>query len=204
MSVTTILIGVTVIWSLIAFNRRELLFKQMLNPYKIVQEREYYRLVTSGFIHADWGHLIFNMITLYCFGAIVEQSFNQLFSSPKLMYLVFYLSAIVVASLYDLYKYRSNSQYNALGASGAISAILFAAILFAPTMGIYIMFIPIPIPAIIFAPLYLIYCQWMARRGRDNIGHNAHFWGAVYGLLFVIMFRPSVLHSLIENLRFLN
>lgn len=103
------------------------------------------------------------------------------------------MSALAVSSIGDLVKYRDNWNYNALGASGAVSAILFASILFAPKMGIYIYLIPIPVPGYIFAPLYLLYCWYMAKRNMDNIGHTAHFWGAVYGLLFPIVCKPGIL-----------
>ena len=108
------------------------------------------------------------------------------------LYIVLYVSALAVSSLGDLFKHKDDISYNAVGASGAISAILFAAILFNPKMGIYIYLIPIPVPAYIFAPLYLVYCWYMARRNADNIGHTAHFWGAVYGFLFPLACKPEI------------
>ena len=104
-----------------------------------------------------------------------------------------YVTALAVSTVGDLVKYRDAPGYNALGASGAVSAVLFASILFEPRMGIYIFMVPVPVPGYIFAPLYLLYCWYMARRNQDNIGHTAHFWGAVYGLVFPLLCRPSIL-----------
>ena len=108
---------------------------------------------------------------------------------------------MVVSTIGDLIKYRNDFYYNAVGASGAVSAILFASILFEPKMGIYIYLIPIPVPGFIFAPLYLLYCWYMARRNADNIGHSAHFWGAVYGLLFPLACKPEIFSFFISQLQ---
>jgi len=105
-----------------------------------------------------------------------------------------------VSSVGDLAKFRDDLNYNALGASGAVSAVLFASILFAPKMGVYIYFIPIPIPGYIFAPLYLLYCWYMAKRNTDNIGHTAHFWGALYGLLFPLIIKPDIIGHCLSQL----
>ena len=117
----------------------------------------------------------------------------------SVLYVVMYVSALAVSSLADLFKHKDNPNYNAVGASGAVSAVLFASVFFEPTMGIYFYFIPIPIPGFIFAPLYLIYCQWMARRNMDNIGHTAHFWGAVYGFIFPLIIKPSLFYHFINS-----
>ncbi|MCQ2139873.1 MAG: rhomboid family intramembrane serine protease [Bacteroidales bacterium] len=167
----------------------------LLNSYQVWHRKEWYRMLTSGLIHAGWGHLFFNMLTLYFFGRVVEQYFMAAFGNVTgaILYVVLYVSALAVSSIGDLIKYRDDWNYNALGASGAVSAILFASILFAPKMGIYIYLIPIPVPGYIFAPLYLLYCWYMAKRNMDNIGHTAHFWGAVYGLLFPIVCKPEII-----------
>ena len=156
-------------------------------------------MFSYGLVHGGWGHLIFNMLTLLFFGPVVEKYFAAEFGDDggMALYALLYISAIAVSTIGDLIKYRDQASYNAVGASGAVSAILFASILFEPKMGIYIFMIPIPIPGYIFAPLYLLYCWYMARRNADNIGHTAHFWGAVYGLLFPLACRPSIfLHFL--------
>lgn len=159
-------------------------------------------MLSHGFVHGGWGHLLFNMLTLYFFGRVVEQYFALAFGSTLgiLLYVVLYVTAIAVSSIWDLVKYRDDWNYNAVGASGAVSTILFASILFEPKMGIYIFLIPIPVPGYIFAPLYLLYCWYMARRNMDNIGHTAHFWGAVYGLLFPLVCCPDSFQHFLAQL----
>lgn len=193
--ITVIIIAITCIVSILCFNGTLNGNKLIFNAYQVWHRKEWYRMLTSGIIHSGWGHLFFNMLTLFFFGRIVEQYFSAAFGGVPgaVLYVVLYVSALAISSLGDLVKYRDNWNYNALGASGAVSAVLFASILFAPKMGIYIYLIPIPVPGYIFAPLYLLYCWYMAKRNMDNIGHTAHFWGAVYGLLFPIICKPDVL-----------
>lgn len=192
---TVIIIAITCIVSILCFNGTLNGNKLIFNAYQVWHRKEWYRMLTSGMIHSGWGHLFFNMLTLYFFGRVVEQYFSAAFGGVlgTVLYVVLYVSALAISSLGDLVKYRNNWNYNALGASGAVSAVLFASILFAPKMGIYIYLIPIPVPGYIFAPLYLLYCWYMAKRNMDNIGHTAHFWGAVYGMLFPIICKPDVL-----------
>ena len=192
---TVIIIAITCIVSILCFNGTLNGNKLIFNAYQVWHRKEWYRMLTSGIIHSGWGHLFFNMLTLYFFGRVVEQYFSAAFGGVlgTVLYVVLYVSALAISSLGDLVKYRNNWNYNALGASGAVSAVLFASILFAPKMGIYIYLIPIPVPGYIFAPLYLLYCWYMAKRNMDNIGHTAHFWGAVYGILFPIICKPDVL-----------
>ena len=193
--ITVIIIAITCIVSILCFNGTLNGNKLIFNAYQVWHRKEWYRMLTSGIIHSGWGHLFFNMLTLYFFGRVVEQYFSAAFGGVlgTVLYVVLYVSALAISSLGDLVKYRDNWNYNALGASGAVSAVLFASILFAPKMGIYIYLIPIPVPGYIFAPLYLLYCWYMAKRNMDNIGHTAHFWGAVYGMLFPIICKPDVL-----------
>ena len=193
--ITVIIIAITCIVSILCFNGTLNGNKLIFNAYQVWHRKEWYRMLTSGIIHSGWGHLFFNMLTLYFFGRVVEQYFSAAFGGVlgTVLYVVLYVSALAISSLGDLVKYRDNWNYNALGASGAVSAVLFASILFAPKMGIYIYLIPIPVPGYIFAPLYLLYCWYMAKRNMDNIGHTAHFWGAVYGILFPIICKPDVL-----------
>lgn len=193
--ITVIIIAITCIVSILCFNGTLNGNKLIFNAYQVWHRKEWYRMLTSGIIHSGWGHLFFNMLTLYFFGRVVEQYFSAAFGGVlgAVLYVMLYVSALAISSLGDLVKYRDNWNYNALGASGAVSAVLFASILFAPKMGIYIYLIPIPVPGYIFAPLYLLYCWYMAKRNMDNIGHTAHFWGAVYGILFPIICKPDVL-----------
>ncbi|MBQ9584087.1 MAG: rhomboid family intramembrane serine protease [Bacteroidales bacterium] len=170
--------------------------------YEVWHYRQWYQLLSYGLVHGGWGHLFFNMLALFCFGRSVEQYFSVLWGAPLggILYIVLYVTAIAVSSIWDLVKYKDDRSYSAVGASGAVSAILFASILFEPRMGIYIYLIPIPIPGYIFAPLYLLYCWYMARRNADNIGHSAHFWGAVYGLLFPLALKPEIFTFFLSQL----
>ena len=192
---TIIIIAITSLVSVLCFNGRMNGSKLIFNAYQVWHRKEWYRMFTSGIIHSGWGHLLFNMLTLYFFGRVVEQYFGAAFGGVlgTVLYIVLYVSALAVSSIGDLIKYCDNWNYNALGASGAVSAILFASILFAPKMGIYIYLIPIPVPGYIFAPLYLLYCWYMAKRNMDNIGHTAHFLGALYGVLFPIICKPEII-----------
>ena len=193
--VTLILIVITAAVSLFCMYGRPKLFGQLaFNAWDVWHQKEWYRMFSHGLVHSGWGHLFFNMLTLYFFGSVVEQYFGAAFGNGWgiALYVILYVTAIAVSSLWDLFKQKDNPEYNAVGASGAVSAILFASILFDPKMGIYIYLIPIPVPGYIFAPLYLLYCWYMAKRNMDNIGHTAHFWGAVYGLLFPLAIRPDL------------
>jgi len=199
---TLILIAITAAVSLLCFSNGRMFQTLQFNAWSTWHDRQWYRMLSYGLVHAGWGHLFFNMLTLYFFGRVVEAYFGSIFGATKgdILYVVFYISALAVSTIGDLVKYRNYPGYNAVGASGAVSAVLFASILFEPTMGIYIYLIPIPVPGYIFAPLYLLYCWYMARRGTDNIGHSAHFWGAVYGLLFPLLLAPHTLHHFLSQL----
>ena len=201
--ITLIIIIITAAVSLLCFSRQEAFDAMKFSAYGVWHRRQWHRMLSYGLVHGGWGHLLFNMITLYCFGRIVEQYFAAAFgaASGPVLYAVLYVTALAVSSVGDLIKFRDTPSYSAVGASGAVSAILFSAILFEPKMGIYIYLIPIPVPAYIFAPLYLIYCIVMARKNVDNIGHSAHFWGAVYGLVFPLLLRPDIFTHFLNQLQ---
>lgn len=184
---TIALVLVTVLISLPAMNDERLVNKLILWPRKMTNPREYYRLLTSGFIHADWPHLIFNMFTLFFIGTSVEYDFSSL--STPWVYVLLYLSGIIVASLPSFIKNRNNAYYRSLGASGGVAAVLFSSVYFAPWASIYVYFIKLP--SIIFAALYLAYSAYMSRKGQGNINHDAHFWGAVYGFIFTFIVDPT-------------
>jgi membrane associated rhomboid family serine protease len=195
--VTILIIVATCVVSWMAFNNQQLADRLILWPPAIDRSKQYDRLITHGFIHADFGHLLFNMLTLFFFGRAVEEVFVQRIG--MIGYLVFYLAAIVVAILPTYTRHRHDSQYRSLGASGAVSAVLFSYILMSPWSGIYLFFIPIPIPAIVYAVLYVGYSIWMDRRGGDNINHSAHLWGAGFGVMFTLIMNPAVLsHFLLQ------
>ncbi|GAB3507255.1 rhomboid family intramembrane serine protease [Spirosoma knui] len=201
MSVTLIIILITVGISLWAWNDYAVMDRWIMNPYRVANRGEYYRLLTSGFLHADWSHLLFNMLSLYFFGGFIEQVFGLLFGASGAIYLIgFYLVGIIVSDIPTFLKYRNSPNYNSLGASGGVSAILFAAIFFAPLQKIALLFIPIGIPGFIFGGLYLAYSYYEARRGYGTINHDAHFYGALFGILFMIVVYPPVLPQFIEQI----
>ncbi len=194
--VTYVLIGVTVLVSWQAFNNRALLERLILWPPAIKRHRQYDRLLTHGFIHADTTHLLFNMITLFFFGRAIEPAFVERIGVVG--YAAFYLSAIVIAIMPTYLRHANDSHYRSLGASGAVSAVLFSFVLFAPWSLIFVFFIPVP--AIVYAVLYIGYSIWMDRRGTDNVNHSAHLWGAVYGMLFTVMMEPRVATTFMARL----
>lgn len=198
LSLTWVLIGITVLVSWQAFNNPRVLDRLILWPPAIDRQKQYDRLLTHGFIHADWGHLIFNMITLYFFGSVVEEWYVG--SIGHVGYTLLYLSAIVIAILPTYSQHRHDANYRSLGASGAVSAVMFTFILLQPWSKIYIFFIPIGIPAIVYAVLYVGYSIWMDKHGQDNVNHSAHLWGAAYGVMFALLVKPEVLDGFIQKL----
>ncbi len=201
MIVTYVIIAISVITSLVAFNRPDIFDKLKFNAYAINKHKEWYRFFTYGIIHADYMHLFINMFVFYSFGGIVESVFQIYFDSQAtLFYILLYVGGIAFSSLWDFGKYKNNSYYNAVGASGAVSAILFSSIILYPQGKIFLFFIPIGIPAPIFGILYLAYSAYMAKKGTDNVGHSAHFWGAIYGVVFTIALKPSLVITFFNNL----
>ena len=203
MSANLVIIVITCLVSILCSTGTLPFDRLKFNAYDIWHRRKWYRMLSYGLVHGGWGHLLFNMLTLYFFGEVVETYFGAAFGEPAgvILYVVLYVSAIAASTIGDLVKYRDDPYYSAVGASGAVSAILFASILFEPRMGIYMYFIPIPIPGYIFAPLYLLYCWWAARKNADNIGHSAHFWGAMYGLVFPLLLRPDLIVHFLSRLQ---
>ena len=203
MSATLIIIIVTSLVSILCFTGTLPFDYLKFSAWDVWHRKRWYQMLSYGLVHGGWGHLLFNMLTLYFFGGVVENFFQAAFGPGTgiVLYLLLYVSAIAVSTIGDLVKYKDEPHYSAVGASGAVSAILFASILFEPKMGIYMYFIPIPIPGYIFAPLYLLYCWWAAKRNMDNIGHSAHFWGAVYGLVFPLICNPQIFHHFLSQLQ---
>lgn len=190
---TYIIIALTVLISWQSWERYGWMERMQFNAVAVWHHKQFYRLLSHAFVHADWMHLLFNMVSLYYMGRAVEGVFrDENLFGPQwggLMYVFFYLSAGVLASVYSLFKHKNHEWYNAVGASGAISAITFAFILIAPTATLSIFF-AIPMPAWLFGLLYLVVSYFLARRGTGNIGHDAHFWGGVYGFCFLLLFYP--------------
>lgn len=199
MTITYILIGITVLTSMYAFNKPEVTRKLILNPYVVERRKEYYRLLTSGFIHAHWPHLLMNMISFYFFGGVVEYIFSALFEDAGPYYFVgFYLLAIVVSDLPSYFKHRDHPGYNSLGASGGVSAVIFASIIFLPLQDICFYF-ALCMPGFILGTLYLIYTYIQGKRGADYINHDAHLYGALFGLLFCIVMVPRSIPNFFEQ-----
>lgn len=185
---TLAIIAVTCIVSFMAFNKAKLMDDLILWPPAIQRHREYHRLVTYGLVHADFGHLLFNMLTLFFFGRLMEQFYTA--ELGRLGFLLFYIGGLVVSILPTYLKNRRNPNYHSLGASGAVSAVLFAFILLSPWSRIIVLIVPMP--AILYAVLYVGYSIYMDRAGRDNINHSAHLWGAAYGVVFTLAIEPRV------------
>lgn len=200
---TIVFIIITGIISVLAFNNQQLFTKMQFNPYQVYHRKEYYRLISHGFVHADWMHLIINMIVFYSFGTAVENYFGQMEAEgymrfSKVWFTFLYLAGIVISSLLTLKKEKENPYYNAVGASGAVSAVTFCAIFFAPYSQL-LLYAIIPIPGIVFGILYLVFSQYMSRRGSDNINHDAHFVGAVFGFLFPLMIKFQFIHIFLDQ-----
>ena len=194
---TYTLIAITVLVSMLCFNNARLFDQLSLKPYRVVHANEWYRLITHGFVHADWMHLFVNMFTFWSFGQYIENAF-QYMSFGKWAFLLLYFGGMIVASVNDIIRYRNASWYTSIGASGAVAAVLFTAIFLNPWDKI-LLFAAIPIPGIVFGLLYLAYCQYMARRGGDHINHNAHFYGAVFGFIFPILLEPRLFQVFIQH-----
>lgn len=200
MSVTLVIIALTVIASFYAWSKPHIQQKWIFNPYRVNAGKEYYRFITSGFIHVDQMHLLFNMFTFYFFGKFVEQIFLSIFGVPGLiLFVAFYLAAIVVSDLPTYLKYKNQPHYNALGASGGVSAILFSSILFFPLNDVCL-FGLLCLPGFILGILYLVYSFYQGKQMADNINHDAHLYGALFGVVFTIIIQPPVVISFIEQI----
>ena len=187
LSITIIIIIITAIISFMAFSNQELMEKLIFYPPDIAKRGQWYRFFSNGLIHADIGHLVFNMLSLYFFGDYVNDAFGQIFGNTgTLLYLVMYISALAICLIPTYMKNKENYHYRSLGASGAVSAVIFAGILLFPTARLSLLFLPIPIPGFIFGPLYLIITAYLDKRGGGGINHSAHLWGSLYGIAFVV------------------
>jgi membrane associated rhomboid family serine protease len=197
LSVNLIIIAITCIVSMLAFGNPELLRRLILWPPAVSRDRQYYRLVTYGLIHADGQHLLFNMLTLYFFGSHMERFYTDHLGAFG--YAIFYTGGLIVSILPSYFDNRTNAEYRSLGASGAVSAALFASILLQPwTM--LLVFFALPIPAILYAVLYIAYSIYMDRRGDGNINHKAHLWGAAYGVAMTVVTEPAVISRFLASL----
>ena len=200
---TIFLIAITAVISIISFQNNRLFSIFLLNPVKFFQKKEYYRLLSHGFIHADWMHLIVNMFVLFSFGRAIEGYFNQLkeleyLRYPQIHYVILYFGGIIVSSIPSVIKHKNDSWYNSVGASGGVSAVVFTSIFFGPLNILYLYFIPIP--GIVFGAIYLVYSQYMSKRNKDNINHDAHFVGSVFGFLYPLIINIGLIKVFLNQL----
>ena len=201
---TIIIIVFTALISIPAFSNVDVFLKLQFNPYQIYHRKQWYRLLTHGFLHASWIHLIVNMMVLYFFGPHVERYLTHILPPAlqpwhHLIFLLFYIMAFVVASLTSLFRHKDDPWYNAVGASGAVSAMLFFFIFFNPWELLYFYGI-LPVPGIVMGVIYLIYSHYMSRKEDDNVNHDAHIAGAVFGFVFPLFIDFSLIHYFFERL----
>ena len=199
-----ILIGLTVLISAYAWSNDGLMQAWILRPYIMARDRgQWYRFVTSGFLHADWGHLFFNLLTFYFFADNAFYQFAARFGplGGTAAFLLLYIGGIVVSDIPTYLRHRDDRLYGSLGASGGVASVMFAGILFQPTAKIYMMLLPIGIPGFIWGMLYLLYSQYMSRQSHDNINHDAHFYGALWGLVITVLLVPSALGIFAAGIR---
>ena len=200
LSITISIVLITVLVSIGGFNNQKIIDDLIFYPPAVTEKKQWYRFFSCGLIHADFGHLFFNMFSLYLFGRFVEDGFKEIFGeNGKWLYLLLYITALAVSLLPTYFKNRNNYQYRSLGASGAVSAVVFAGLMLRPSLEVFIFFIPIPIPGFIFAPLYLLISFWLDRKGGGNINHSAHIWGSIYGLAFVILAGRLNDYTVVQN-----
>ncbi len=191
-SITFYLIAVNVIVSLIAlYVYPPFLEAGYLKPSRVVRENTWYELITSGFLHANLGHLFVNMFTLYFFGSVMEQVLGPAH------FFGLYITGLIVAGIPSVIKFKNNENYATLGASGAVGAVLFAFIFLYPLENIYLMLIPIPIPAFVFAILYLAYSMYESKQERGKINHEAHLAGAIWGMVYLVIFVPNTVDHIL-------
>jgi membrane associated rhomboid family serine protease len=204
--VTIIIVIATAILSFIAFQNPVLMSRYDFSPYRISQRKEYFRFLSHAFLHADWVHLVINMLVLFSFGIYVEKEFGILenagnIRSGLVSFIFLYFSSIIISSLSTFIKKRKDPYYIAVGASGAVSAVLFTSIFFSPLEKILLYGI-IPMPGIVFGILYLAYSSYMGKKENDHINHYAHFWGAIYGMIFPLFLDPSLINHFIAQIGF--
>jgi membrane associated rhomboid family serine protease len=198
--ITYFIIGITALVSYMAFSNHKLMDRFQFNAAQVYHQKQYYRLLSHALLHANWSHLFVNMLVLFFFGTVVEKYFNYFFGQKSIIYfLLLYAGATVFSNVYALYKNKNNYYYNAIGASGAVAAVLFTYIFINPWEKIYFFGI-LPIPGIIFAALYLAYSYHMSKKELDNVAHDAHFLGALFGFIFPAVLMPGHFDRFIQQL----
>jgi len=202
--VATIIFIVTIVTSFIAFQNPAIKNNWMLNPFRFVHQKRYHTIITSGFIHGDFAHLFFNMTTFYFFAFSLEENMVLLDGfAGHFIFLFLYIASMVIADISSVVKHKDNPNYNSLGASGAIAAVMFSDIIFMPNMRLIIIFLPIPggISTPVFALGYMAYCIYAGRKSFDNVNHDAHLWGAIAGVLFTLIFFPGIFPYFLQHVK---
>ena len=192
--VASLIFVITIAATLLAFSNEEWYGKLMLHPYSVYRREHVYTLITSGFIHKDWMHLFFNMLSFYFFAFPLEQTIGHW------QFGLLYVVSLILSDLPSVAKHKEDYWYHSLGASGAVSAVIFSFILYYPMVSMYIMPFPFPIKSIIFGVLYLVYCNYASKYSKDNINHDAHLYGALSGLMITIAFDPSVVSAFVHQI----
>ena len=192
--VASFIFAITIATSVWAFSNENIYANMILHPYSVSRGQRVYTVLTSGLIHNDWMHLFFNMLSYFFFAFRLEAELGHW------QFGLLYVLSLILSDLPTVYKHRNDDWYHSLGASGAVSAVIFGFIMFDPLSKMMIMPIPIGIPAVLFGVLYLVYCNYAAKYARDNINHDAHMFGALSGLLITIALNPHVVYSFIEQI----
>lgn len=205
---TYLILAITIYTSYQAFEDYSLKDKMIFRPASMARTGEWYRFFSHGLIHKDGRHLLFNSLALFFFGTSLEPQLAFIFGKTlaPFVYLTLYVSGLAMASLYSYYKHQDDSWYAALGASGAVCSVVFACILVNPMTGIGLLFISditgLYIPGIVFGPLYLWYCVYKSKQDNDNIAHDAHYWGSVWGFVFLAVLQPSLLSAFLDQIKY--
>ncbi len=198
-NITLAIVVITTLISLAGFRNGKVVDELIFWPPAISKKHQYYRFITCGLIHADYIHLIFNMVTLYFFGTYMEAHYQGDLGLQKYYYLALYIGALIVSNIPTYIKHYNDYDYRSLGASGAVSAVLFSFILLGPWQQIIVLVFPVP--AIIYGGLFLFYSAYMSRKGGDHVNHDAHFYGALFGVIFTIAVRPDVVNIFLNELK---
>lgn len=202
--ITIAIIVANVIFSFIGFSNADMVDKTIMWPYRVKRENQYLRFITSGFLHADTAHLFFNMFTLFFFGRALEHYFQYYGLGGNISYIVLYFLGLIVSDIPSYIKHKDDYGYRSLGASGAVSAVVFATIVFNPWGKIYL-YGALGISAAVYAVLYIVYCVYMSKKSADNVNHDAHLWGALFGLAFTLALvgalQPELFSAILEELK---
>jgi membrane associated rhomboid family serine protease len=198
--VASFIFVITILTSIMAFSNENLYGNMVLHPYSVYRKQRVYTVITSGLIHNDWMHLFFNMLSYYFFAFRLEAGTTDFKGLGHWQFGLLYIVSLILSDLPTVFKHKNDDWYHSLGASGAVSAVIFSYIMFDPLSKMMIMPIPIGIPAVLFGVLYLIYCNYASKHSRDNINHDAHMFGALSGLLITIILNPHIVNSFLMQI----